>query len=550
MAADGFSNLSGTNDEPSALLLNADARGGSAGGKPSFTIDEAANRLTGGEAGWGGVLGAGATVTYAYRADAPSTMPDDLAGFSRFSAAQINQAEQALTAWSDVANIHFVRVGVGNAGEGAYSNQAAILFGDYSSGDDGAVAFGYYPGSSAADSRSGDVWVNNTFSYNANPSAANYGGMVLVHELGHAIGLAHPSDYDATADATITYSTDASYFEDSRQFTVMSYFSETNTGGYDGGRYASSPLLDDIAAAQKEYGANLSTRTGDTTYGFHSTADRPWFEAASASTKLVFAVWDAGGVDTFDFSGYSQDQVIDLRQGDFSSVGGLTGNVAVAVGAVIENALGGSGSDTISGNSAANNIDGGAGNDSISGGEGANFLRGGDGNDQITGGSGFDDINGNMGADTISGGSGGGDWLVGGKGDDRITGNGGDSILYGNIGNDTLIGGSGAELIRGGQDNDTLSGGAGNDWLSGDRGSDTISGGAGADIFHTFGDAGVDRVIDFNRAEGDRVQLDSGTTYTVAQVGADTVIDMTGGGQMILTNVQLASLDNGWIFAG
>ena len=47
---------------------------------------------------------------------------------------------------------------------------------------------------------------------------------------------------------------------------------------------------------------------------------------------------------------------------------------------------------------------------------------------------------------------------------------------------------------------------------------------AGADRFHTFSGSGVDRVMDFNLAEGDRVMLDPGTTYTISQVGADTVI--------------------------
>ncbi|MEO8115012.1 MAG: hypothetical protein ABI655_11555, partial [Phenylobacterium sp.] len=101
---------------------------------------------------------------------------------------------------------------------------------------------------------------------------------------------------------------------------------------------------------------------------------------------------------------------------------------------------------------------------------------------------------------------------------------------------------------RGGQGNDVVLGGAGDDWLSGDRGDDTITGGAGADIFHSFAGAGLDRVTDFHQSEGDRVMLDPGTAYTTAQVGADTVITLTGGGQMVLQNVQLSTLTPGWLF--
>lgn len=177
------------------------------------------------------------------------------------------------------------------------------------------------------------------------------------------------------------------------------------------------------------------------------------------------------------------------------------------------------------------------------------YLRGGDGNDSISGGADSDDLNGNAGNDTVHGDD-GDDWVVGGKDDDLLFGDEGSDIVLGNLGNDTCDGGDGADVVRGGQGDDSLAGGAGDDWLSGDRGNDTLSGGAGADIFHTFGEAGVDRVTDFNFGEGDRVMLDAGSAYTVAQVGADTVVNLSGGTQMILVGVQLSSLDDGWIFEG
>jgi beta-glucanase (GH16 family) len=197
--------------------------------------------------------------------------------------------------------------------------------------------------------------------------------------------------------------------------------------------------------------------------------------------------------------------------------------------------------------STGDTLTGGAGDDQIYGGGGQDYLRGGDGADTITGGDSFDDINGNKGDDVAHGGL-GDDWVVGGQDNDQLWGDEGGDIVYGNLGNDTLDGGAGNDLIRGGQGDDVLTGGAGADWMSGDKGNDTLTGGAGADIFHSFGDAGIDRVLDFNVTEGDRVQLDPGTQYTVAQEGADTVIHMTGGAEMVLVGVQLSSLGSGWIF--
>ena len=182
-------------------------------------------------------------------------------------------------------------------------------------------------------------------------------------------------------------------------------------------------------------------------------------------------------------------------------------------------------------------------------GDGMDYLRGDEGNDTILGGIGFDDINGNMGDDSAAGGL-GDDWVVGGKDQDRLAGDEGNDIVFGNLGDDTLDGGEGNDLVRGGQGNDVMVGGAGDDFISGDRGDDTMSGGAGADTFNSFGEAGIDRVLDFSRAEGDRVRLEPGSTWAASQVGADTVVDVTGGGKVILLGVQLASLTDGWIFVG
>ena len=150
------------------------------------------------------------------------------------------------------------------------------------------------------------------------------------------------------------------------------------------------------------------------------------------------------------------------------------------------------------------------------------------------------------GADVLTGG-GLNDLLQGFGGADTMEGGAGLDIMNGNTGDDTLSGGDGIDVVRGGKDNDIIFGGAGNDFLAGDRGSDTLTGGTGADTFHIFSGAGLDRVTDFNRVEGDRVFVTG--TYTVSQVGADVVIDLTGGTQMVLVGVQQTSLTGDWIFS-
>ena len=254
------------------------------------------------------------------------------------------------------------------------------------------------------------------------------------------------------------------------------------------------------------------------------------------------------GTDMANYAAATAGVTVNLGAGGAQAIGGGEGTDTLVS---IERVAGSAFADTLTGGAggAADSVSGGQGDDVINAGAGASYLRGDEGNDSLTGGPGFDDINGNMGNDTIDGGAGaGGDWLVGGKDDDLITAHAGQNILYGNLGNDTLNAGSGGDLMRGGQGDDVLVGGSGKDWLSGDRGNDTLTGGGGADTFHTFSGAGIDRVLDFHIAEGDRVQLDAGTTYAVNQVGADTVIDMGNGDQMILVGVQASTLTGGWIF--
>jgi Ca2+-binding RTX toxin-like protein len=247
------------------------------------------------------------------------------------------------------------------------------------------------------------------------------------------------------------------------------------------------------------------------------------FSATTGGTYYV----DAGGF----VDGYTGSYTVSVSQ---SSTQTTTGTGQVLVGAA--------GNDTVVG---------GTGDDTISAAPGtsASYLRGGAGDDSIVGGAGFNDMNGNMGNDTIQGGP-GDNWVVGGQGNDSLMGGSGSNLILGNLGNDTIVAGPGQDILRGGQGDDVILGGPGNNYISGDLGNDTETGGGGADIFHGSQNIGVDRVLDFNYAQGDRVELDPGTTFTTSQVGADTVIDMGNGSEMILVGVQLSSLASDWIFQG
>ncbi|MEX5510948.1 M10 family metallopeptidase C-terminal domain-containing protein [Pseudomonas paralactis] len=128
-------------------------------------------------------------------------------------------------------------------------------------------------------------------------------------------------------------------------------------------------------APKDETKPGRNSNSDDTVYGFNSNTGKPEMTLTSASDKPDFTVWDDRGNDTFDFSGFKQDQSIDLRGGSRSSVGGMKENVRIAEKTVIENAIGGQGNDRIIGNSADNVLIGGGGSDTLVGGGGWNTFK-------------------------------------------------------------------------------------------------------------------------------------------------------------------------------
>lgn len=211
---------------------------------------------------------------------------------------------------------------------------------------------------------------------------------------------------------------------------------------------------------------------------------------------------------------------------------------AAIIGAV--RITGGEGAQTVFADGAAQYMLLGAGDDALHGGGGDDTVGSAGGDDAIFGDVGEDQVFGGIGLDTVAG----------GLGEDWVHGNQGDDLVHGNAGNDLVYGGQGDDFVYGGQGEDQLWGDFGNDVLFGDLGNDILTGGAGADTFVFGPGGGSDRITDFRQAEGDHIQLSAGHgAYVTSQVGADTVLDFGGGQSLVLANVQLASLTDGWLAA-
>ncbi len=314
-------------------------------------------------------------LTHGYWSDVGSnnrSWSQDTVTFSlsnEYSAAQKEGIREAFDLWSDVADINFNEV----------SGGANILIVE---GDDSRAY--------ARTFTSGSTITSSTISIDTNVGGwsnlgdhGDYAFMTILHEIGHALGLGHTGNYNGSA----TYANDAQWVNDTHQTSVMSYFSDTNVGSdhrdsANQYQYSATPMLIDILAIQNIYGVNYNTRNGDTTYGFNSNAGHDQYDFSVSEVPI--AIWDGGGTDTIDASGYLTNQTIYLTAGYFSSVGHMTNNLVIAYGAEIENAIGGSGFDSIYGNEFHNTILGGAGADSLFGSLGDDILDGESGTDTVT----------------------------------------------------------------------------------------------------------------------------------------------------------------------
>jgi Ca2+-binding RTX toxin-like protein len=189
--------------------------------------------------------------------------------------------------------------------------------------------------------------------------------------------------------------------------------------------------------------------------------------------------------------------------------------------------LGQNAPDIIIGRNGDDHIEGFAGDDTLLGGAGNDVLSGGTNNDVVYGNLGADVIYGNLDQDT----------LFGGQVNDTIYGGQGNDVVYGNLGSDIIYGNFGGDFVFGGQGEDGLFGGQGNDTINGNLGNDTQFGNLGADRFIFGQGSGADVVMDFNFAEGDRLDVQGQTHVTSTAASGWAIISLSGGGTIEMVGI-------------
>ncbi|SIS18500.1 Ca2+-binding protein, RTX toxin-related [Aquipseudomonas alcaligenes] len=412
---------------------------------------------------WGGAVGTGTSLSYSFITSSSrfasnySYDNEYLASFTLTSGQQ-SATIAALAEWSAVANISFSKV------TETSSQVGTMRFGGYRNMDQDYAAWAYLPGSTPS---AGDVWLSPTTGSSPKPGQFDY--HVLVHEIGHALGLKHPFETSPTSSVSLA----GTEYDDVR-YTVMSY---NNSYSFQ----ANGPMLIDIAAIQYLYGANMSWQTGNNTY--------KW----DANSSVFETIWDAGGTDTIDGSNQTLAVNINLNAGSFSSIGKAFWNgstyinncLAIAYGAKIENAIGSKYNDRLTGNEWSNVLNGGAGADRMSGGDGNDTYHVDNAGDVVS------EIN----ADIATGGN------------DTVYSALASYTLGANLEN-LRISATGNANGNGNALNNALYGGTGNNILDGKAGADSMFGGNGSDTYYVD-DAG---------------DLVSETNTDAATGGSDTVV--------------------------
>jgi Ca2+-binding RTX toxin-like protein len=498
--------------------------------------------------GWNGATpanqGRAVIVTYSF-----STAPqpylaaagysqDFINSFETFNAAEVTAARNAFAQWDAASGIRFVEVAAGTG-----TIQLGNFNFNYRPGYETAAGFASYPSITlyrdyggfvgnnfiSSFATTGDVFIK--ASYANNSSQASDFQHVLLHEIGHALGLKHPFE------GTITLSPS---FDTGSQ-SVMSY---------------TSPRADmlgplDIQAIQYLYGTNAADGSHVSSWSFD--------QATQLLTQTGFATADQL------FGSYGKDF---LSGGDGADVlAGFHGNDTLVDGNGNDTVFGGEGNDTLIGGAGDDNFYGSDGYGEAAGlffdtvdysaaasaltinllfarYDGVRFYNvsgAGVGNDNLAE---IDALRTGTGNDTVQAGAAAlSVWSGGGA--DSVSGDAGNESFYGDTGNDTLVGGAGNDLLNGGTGLDSLNGGDGWDIASYADAAATVqvvmynmtynTGEAAGDILSGIealqGSANIDILVgDFSinailgGAGGDWIDGTYGGDYLYGEAGNDSLV--------------------------
>lgn len=459
---------------------------------------------------WSPTAGTPRTLSYSFLLTPPGDASDeDRSGFAAMTTAQRQGVRDALKLWSDVANLTFVEVNANGSLQFGTNQQS------------GSSAYAYLPESW---STAVAMYLDVDAGYNQVFTPGSYGPSVMLHEIGHMLGLKHPGNYDSSGGGV-----DGPYLpsdKDNGDYTQMSYNEPTVHSLT--GRYAVTPMLYDIQAVQHLYGANMSYRSGDDVYSF-------------SNSTTARCIWDAGGNNTFDFSACTGFVTIDLRAGGFSETQAGYRNIGLAYGVTVQNAVAGNGGSQVYSGASGSMVTGGAGFDRVVLGAGDDIVSGGGGSDTAVFSGTFASYIVQRHAGSV---------LVFGEGNDRLEGVemlafSDRTVAVADLALHTAPQGtSGNDRFSAGVGNETFDGGAGRDLvvLAGARANYTVKATSGGHtVTDNSGNGGIDQLLNIEQLQfaDASVSLDisgaAGQAYRLYQAAFNRAPDLPGLGYWINT---------------